>query len=67
MSASLVMSVRTNDRFLADAVGDALAVGLVDVGDDHVDAVAGQHRSAALADQRRAAGDDRGLALKSLH
>ena len=54
-------------RLVADAVGDALAVGLVDVGDDDIDAVAGEHRGAALADQRRAAGNDRGLSVQPLH
>src|SRR5690606_5312755 len=43
---------------LADRIDDALAVGLVDVVDDHARALGGESRGDALAESRSAPGDD---------
>ena len=54
-------------RLAADCGRRRLAVGHVDVGDDHGAAIAGERCATALSDQRRAARDDCRLAVEPAH
>ena len=51
----------------ADPAGHRFAIRFIDIGDDDVDAVASKNRSAAFADQRRAARNDRRFSVQTLH
>jgi hypothetical protein len=66
MSASLVRS-QWMKRASPQPSWPPLRVGHIDAGNDDVAAIAGERHGKRLSDQRRAAGDDGGFAVKTSH